>query len=1062
MKIFITGLILLCFIIGSAQTIQLGAGNTTNGSRVSSPVNIWYRRVVSQFVYTAAEINAGGVSGEAMLSDFGFYVTQVPIYNIPNYTIKMKNVSVANVASAIPQNGWTEVKAAHTYSPSAGGYDMFSLDTPFYWDGVSNIAVEICWSQISPNYNASGRLREYNATSGYRYSWTDSGGNSCGETPGTTRNRKPQCQIEFTPVLTSFWTGNINTDWFNNGNWTSGVPLKSINAQIPSGLSTYPVIVGGGAEVKSILIESNASISTAGTLSVYGDWTNNGNYIALAGKLNFKLLISQPNNLNGVNDQNLNNITVDNSFGVVLNSGSYNVFGALSPEGGDIHTNGRLTIASSAVSTGRITEIKSKCNYDLDMDDTYGDGWNGGYLTVLEDGVIIGTYSATGFGSNASFSITSGNNFDIQYTSASWENENSYSIYDSQGNLVFNDGTNPSTGTVFSSVANCSASDPFVGDVEQQRFLDLSNEGWRELTSPIIGQTLADWQNDGLIMSNFPGSNYPNFGWSSVYTYEENQANGIKEDGWSPATNISNSLSFEKGHRIYIGAGNFTVAVKGDINSGGQQVNLDYQNSLASEIGANENQKGWNLVGNPYPCPIDWDEIDAGRKINVDNAIWIWSADAGNYGVYVGNSGGVGTNGVNKNIASSQAFWLHANSGGASLSYVEKDKIDANTTFVKSFANNDFIKFSISSGLNNYKDEMLISFVENSTVGYDLNLDADKLGSPIHDAPEISTVSDNMRDLSLNRIPLDEELYLPIKTTVGVSGVYEIGVSNFDISDVNSCLVLEDLYLDSLIFLEDSITYSFYQSDTTNSPRFLLHVLPSVHVNVVGESCADKNDGKVSFQLTSENPYLVLWNNGSNIDSIEVSSLNYTIDNLEPGTYTLSSDHPMIGCAAYTVDVVVPEIAPIVVQLDSVLSCATCNVTGYNYSATGGAAPYSFYINNEATNYVDNINGEYFIEVVDVNGCSVNELLEINSSYSAIESLNMEKVVVYPNPVSSILNIEVNNQENLILYNLIGEVVHVFEASNTLIKLDVSTYSPGVYWLISKDGEYIEKIEVIH
>ena len=74
----------------------------------------------------------------------------------------------------------------------------------------------------------------------------------------------------------------------------------------------------------------------------------------------------------------------------------------------------------------------------------------------------------------------------------------------------------------------------------------------------------------------------------------------------------------------------------------------------------------------------------------------------------------------------------------------------------------------------------------------------------------------------------------------------------------------------------------------------------------------------------------------------------------------------------------------------------------------------------------------------------------------------MEKVVVYPNPVSSILNIEVSNQENLTLYNLIGKVVHVFEASSTLIKLDVSTYSPGVYWLISKDGEYREKIEVIH
>ena len=292
-------------------------------------------------------------------------------------------------------------------------------------------------------------MREYTASNGYRYSWTDAAGNSCGATPSTTRNRKPQCQIKFTAVLTTFWTGNINSDWFNVGNWTAGVPLKNINAQIPNGVTNYPVIVGAGAKVKNILIESNASLSTEGTLSIYGNWTNNGNYTALEGKLNFKLLTSQSNNLYGVNNQNLNNITIDNSYGISLVSGSYNVFGALSAEGGDIYTNGRLKIASSSSSTGRIIEIKSKCNYDIDLNDSYGDSWNGGYLTVLEEGVPIGTYAASGYGSSAAFSITSGNNFDIQYTSGSWENENTYSIYDDQGNLVFNDGTYPTTGIVF-------------------------------------------------------------------------------------------------------------------------------------------------------------------------------------------------------------------------------------------------------------------------------------------------------------------------------------------------------------------------------------------------------------------------------------------------------------------------------------------------------------------------------------------------------------------------------------------------------------------------------------
>lgn len=1056
MKIIYLVLFMMCALIGEAQTIQLGSGTTTNGRRTSSPVNIWYRRTVSQFVYTAAEITASGVTGEAMLTDFGFYVTQSPVYSIPNYTIKMKNVTATNVASAISQNGWTEVKGAFTYNPSAGGYDMFNLDTPFYWDGVSNIAVEICWSQVSPFYNASGRLREYSASNGYRYSWTDAAGNSCGEAPSTTRNRKPQCQIEFSPVVTTVWTGNVDTDWFDAGNWTGGVPIKNLDAQIPNGLTNYPLITGNTAEVKSLLIESNASISTEGELSIFGNWTNNGTYNALNGKLRFRLLISQANQLDGANNQEFNNITVENDYGIVLNSGSYDVFGAFSAEGGDIYTNGRLNLASTNSSTGRITEIKSKCNYDLDMDDSYGDSWNGGYITVIEEGMAIGTYSASGYGTNTTFSITSGNSFDIQYTSGSWENENSYAIYDDQGTLIFNDGTNPSTGIVFSSVASCATTNPFIGDVEQQRYLSLSNDGWRELSSPIIGKTLSDWQDDGLVMANFPGANHPNFGWTSVYTYEENLANGVKEDGWAPATNITNDLDFQKGHRVYIGTGNFNVSVKGNINFGDQTVTLDYQNTLASEIAANEDQKGWNLIGNPYPCPIDWDEIENTQKENIDNAVWIWSADAGNYGVYVGNSGGVGTNGVNKNIASSQAFWVHATSVGASLSFREKDKIDHNTAFVKSFSNNDFIKFSISSNINGYKDEMLVNFTDQSTVGYDVALDADKLGSPLQNAPEIATVVNGNRDLSLNRIPLNEEVSIPVRTTVGISGVYSLSVSNFNISDIDACLVLEDLHLDSLIALEDSISYDFYANDTTLAPRFLLHVRPSVDLIVSNESCAGSQDGEIALRLASSQPYTLSWTNGVDTDILSINSDNYTIDNLTPGNYTIQSDHPIDGCSAYSVNVVVENAQSLSLVIDST------DTELYRVTANGGTAPYNFYVNNQLTDEFEPNNGEYIIEVVDDNGCSLEEVFSIDNLYSDIVTSNQINISVYPNPVSELLFIKTQNRASIQMYNAIGGLIKSIHTNNELVQMDVSNLPSGIYWLVSEDGSYKEKVEVIH
>ncbi len=216
-------LFLALFIVTQAnsQVIQLGSGTTTNGITESSPVT-YYRRTVAQFVYTAAEIQEAGVTSSNTLNQMGFYVTANPLYDIPGYTIKLKHTTRTNVNNALGTTGWTTVKNSFTYSPTPGGYDMIVFDTPFVWDGTSNIGVEICWSQVQPNWDASGQCRVYNSNRGYRYSWDDNAGSICGNTPGTRVNTKPQVQLVF--KTTSTWNGSVNTDWFNDANWDAGTP----------------------------------------------------------------------------------------------------------------------------------------------------------------------------------------------------------------------------------------------------------------------------------------------------------------------------------------------------------------------------------------------------------------------------------------------------------------------------------------------------------------------------------------------------------------------------------------------------------------------------------------------------------------------------------------------------------------------------------------------------------------------------------------------------------------------------------------------------------------------
>ena len=101
------------------------------------------------------------------------------------------------------------------------------------------------------------------------------------------------------------WTGLVNTNWNNAGNWTAGIPTSTTNVTLGdagfTGINQPTVNVSsacntitiGGAKATtftlsknlvvngSIIINSNGSISHAGTtITVKGNWTNNGTYTA--------------------------------------------------------------------------------------------------------------------------------------------------------------------------------------------------------------------------------------------------------------------------------------------------------------------------------------------------------------------------------------------------------------------------------------------------------------------------------------------------------------------------------------------------------------------------------------------------------------------------------------------------------------------------------------------------------------------------------------------------------------------------------------------------------------
>ncbi len=90
----------------------------------------------------------------------------------------------------------------------------------------------------------------------------------------------------------------------------------------------------------------------------------------------------------------------------------------------------------------------SGCTVTLNMQDSFGDGWNGAFISVSYNGVFQANYTAVGFGSTATFTVPQGVVVTFSYSPGTWDEEVSYTIA-VNGNIQYAAGPFPPVGVVF-------------------------------------------------------------------------------------------------------------------------------------------------------------------------------------------------------------------------------------------------------------------------------------------------------------------------------------------------------------------------------------------------------------------------------------------------------------------------------------------------------------------------------------------------------------------------------------------------------------------------------------
>ncbi len=250
------------FKIINQVNVIIGTGTTA----VGWPYYTFYMDSRTDMLYLGSEI--GVPAPGAYITQIGFNVVSAASQVMNGFQIKMQNTT-ATAISGFTSSGWTTAYNG-TYSVPGTGWQMVTLQTPFYYTGGSNLLIEICFNNSS--YTSNTTVNAAAQTNRNKHQHSDlSSGDGCTQitSPGTTYTALPNIQLVMNPgpPLGISQTGNEIPETYNLAqNYPNPFnPSTKINFAIPKqGMVTLKVYDVLGREVANLVSE----VKTAGNYIV--------------------------------------------------------------------------------------------------------------------------------------------------------------------------------------------------------------------------------------------------------------------------------------------------------------------------------------------------------------------------------------------------------------------------------------------------------------------------------------------------------------------------------------------------------------------------------------------------------------------------------------------------------------------------------------------------------------------------------------------------------------------------------------------------------------------------
>ncbi|MBO2010674.1 fibronectin type III domain-containing protein, partial [Hymenobacter negativus] len=272
-----------------------------------------------------------------------------------------------------------------------------------------------------------------------------------------------------------------------------------------------------------------------------------------------------------------------------------------------------------------------------------------------------------------------------------------------------------------------------IGTMQRAITNAVTGPAYRHFSSPVQSTTLADLATTGFAPTfNTSYNNVANpslvtpfptvFGYDQARIATVTSTYGAFDKGWFSPTGPGDVMQPTRGYTVNAPATATPIDFVGTFNNA-------TQNSGTLSRGTDA-QAGWQLLGNPYPSPLDWSTVTAGQRPGMDGAMYVYQSTGQYAGTYRSFDNGVGASPL---IVAGSGYFARvtAPGGSGSVNLTNANRVTifgAQPTFGRGNDTRPQLHLTLTGA--GHVDETFLYLQAGATTAIEPEYDAIKLANP--------------------------------------------------------------------------------------------------------------------------------------------------------------------------------------------------------------------------------------------------------------------------------------------------------------------------------------------